>query len=107
MPQSGARDQNLCHLSRGVYVPLRALFLVISEVMRKPVFGISNQVRHKPGCTATEDGILGSIEGLNYIVAKTKALISWAAMLICTFVVVFSHMQKKQVFRHGSYRSSL
>ena len=24
--------------------------------MRKPVFGVSDQVRHKPGCTATEDG---------------------------------------------------
>ena len=22
--------------------------------MRKPVFGVSEQVRHKPGCTATE-----------------------------------------------------
>ena len=24
--------------------------------MRKPVFGVSDKVRHKPGCTATEDG---------------------------------------------------
>ena len=24
--------------------------------MRKPVFGASDQVRHKPGCTTTEDG---------------------------------------------------
>ena len=24
--------------------------------MRKPVFGVSDQVLHKPGCTATEDG---------------------------------------------------
>ena len=23
--------------------------------MRKPAFGVSDQVRHKPGCTATED----------------------------------------------------
>ena len=23
--------------------------------LRKPVFGVSHQVRHKPGCTATED----------------------------------------------------
>ena len=29
----------------------------LSRVMRKPVFGVSDQVRHKsPGCTATEDG---------------------------------------------------
>ena len=25
-------------------------------VLRKPVFGVSDQVPHKPGCTATEDG---------------------------------------------------
>ena len=25
-------------------------------VVRKPVFGVSDQVRHKPGYTATEDG---------------------------------------------------
>ena len=24
--------------------------------MRKPVFGVFDQVRYKPGCTATEDG---------------------------------------------------
>ena len=25
--------------------------------MRKPVFGVSDQVHHKPGCTATGDGL--------------------------------------------------
>ena len=29
--------------------------LYLSLVVRKPVFGISDLVRHKPGCTATED----------------------------------------------------
>ena len=28
----------------------------MSGVMRKPVFGVSSQVRHKPGYTSTEDG---------------------------------------------------
>ena len=28
----------------------------MSLVVIKPVFGVSDQVRHKPGCTATEDG---------------------------------------------------
>ena len=28
----------------------------MSLVVRKPVFGVSDQVRHKPDCTATEDG---------------------------------------------------
>ena len=27
-----------------------------SLVVRKPVFGVSDQVRHKPGCTTTQDG---------------------------------------------------
>ena len=27
----------------------------LSRVMRKLVFGVSNQVQHKPGCTITED----------------------------------------------------
>ena len=26
------------------------------SLVRKPVFGVSDQVRHKPGCTAIEDG---------------------------------------------------
>ena len=28
----------------------------MSRDVRKPVFGVSDQVRHKPGCTGTEDG---------------------------------------------------
>ena len=28
----------------------------MNHVMRKPVFGVSDQVGHKPGCTDTEDG---------------------------------------------------
>ena len=28
----------------------------MSLVVRKPVFGVSDQVRHKPVCTDTEDG---------------------------------------------------
>ena len=28
----------------------------MSLVLRKPVFGVSDLVRHKPGCTVTEDG---------------------------------------------------
>ena len=28
----------------------------VSHVMRKRVLGASDQVRHKPGCTAKEDG---------------------------------------------------
>ena len=28
----------------------------MSLVTSKPVFGVSDQVRHNPGCTVTEDG---------------------------------------------------
>ena len=28
----------------------------LSLVLRKPVFGVSDQVWHKPGCTANESG---------------------------------------------------
>ena len=28
----------------------------LSLVVRKPVFGVSDQVQHKPGCAATDDG---------------------------------------------------
>ena len=28
----------------------------MSLIMRKPVFGVSDQVPHKPYCTVTEDG---------------------------------------------------
>ena len=33
-------------------------------VLRKPVFGVSDQVRHKSGCIATEDGYMLEISDL-------------------------------------------
>ena len=35
---------------------LCVFFTYLSLVVRKPVFGNFDQVQHKPGCTATEDG---------------------------------------------------
>ena len=32
------------------------IYIYMSLVVRKPVFGVSDQVPHKPGCTAREDG---------------------------------------------------
>ena len=76
--------------------------------MRKPVFGVSDQVRHKPGCTAIEDGLRLEISNLenrrNYsiYVAKTKALIRFAvtAKLICVFVFAYG----KSRFSHDKAR---
>ena len=35
---------------------LNAGAIKMSLVVRKPVFGVSDQIRHKQGCKATEDG---------------------------------------------------
>ena len=32
------------------------IYIYMSLVVRKPVFGVSDQVPHKPGCTARENG---------------------------------------------------
>ena len=39
-----------------IMLPLTMRFPNMSLVVRKPVFGVSDQVPHKPGCTATKDG---------------------------------------------------
>ena len=44
--QRGRKLGRLAFMWRGSYMSL---------VVRKPVFGVSDQVRHKLGCTATED----------------------------------------------------
>ena len=53
-----------------------------------------DQIRHKPGCTVTEDGWRLEILNLESrgIVAKIKALISFAvtAKLICAFVFAYA-----------------
>ena len=41
-----------------------SVLLHMSCIMRKPIFGVSDQVRHKLGCTATEDGERLNISGL-------------------------------------------
>ena len=51
--------------------------------MRKQVFGVSDQVRYKPGCLVTE---------IYYPCSEKKALISFAvtAKLICVFVFAYA-----------------
>ena len=75
----------------------------MSLAVRKPVFGVSDQVQHKQGCTAKGDGSRLETSDLERRgialsrVAKTKALISCAvtAQLICVFVL---RICKKKVF---------
>ena len=63
--------------------------------MRNPVFGVSDQVRHKPDCTATEVGYRLEISDLEsseivlstctLYVAKTQVLISFMSDLHLCF----------------------
>ena len=50
-------DKPICiiisEVSGGFCIPAK---VNMSLVVRKPVFGVSDQARHKPGCTVTEDG---------------------------------------------------
>ena len=39
-----------------IYKDFRFIRHKLSLVLRKPVFGVSELVRHKPGCAVTEDG---------------------------------------------------
>ena len=43
----------------------------MSLVVRKPVFGVSNQVRHKPGCTTTEE----MARGLKFRIYEVEELL--------------------------------
>ena len=72
-------------------------FYIMSLVLRKPIFGVSDQVRHKAGRTATDNGYsheifdFGKKRYCTIYVAKINALISCVetVKLIC----VFSHFQ--------------
>ena len=84
----------------------------LSLVLRKPVFGVSDQVRPGP----TQTGLYNNrrwLEAGNFVfrkkrdctiyVAKTKALISFAvtAKLICVFV--FAYAKSRFFSRRGSF----
>ena len=53
-------DHHVRHVCYGVGEVARSvacqLCIHMSLVLRKQVFWVSNQVLHKPGCIATEDG---------------------------------------------------
>ena len=73
--------------------------------MRKLVFGVSNQVRHKPGCTATKDGQrleISDLEsrGIVLSVQKTKALISLAVAVTSKLICIFVFAYAKSWFSH-------
>ena len=55
--------------------------------MKKHVFGVSNLVRHKPGCAVTEDGSRLEISDLE---SRGIVLSIYTAQLICVFVIAYA-----------------
>ena len=76
-----------------------AQHLYMSRSVRKLVFGVSNQIRHKPGCTATEDGLrleISELESRGIVLSKWRKQRRWSASLLpwSWSASLFSHMQK-------------
>ena len=59
--------------------------------MRKPVFGVSDKVQHKPECSSTENG-WRKYRVCTIYVPKTKLLISRVVttQLTCVFVFIYT-----------------
>ena len=76
--------------------------------MRKPVFGGSDQVRHKPGCTATEDSQRLEIsvyieEGLYYPYSEDKGADQLRGYREADLRLCFRICKKPVFSRRGSY----
>ena len=79
--------------------PLGLWWKHMSLVVRKPVFGVSDQVRHKPGCAATGDGLSFEISDLwsrGIVLSMLRKQWRWsAAQILCSWSAsLFLHMQK-------------
>ena len=77
--------------------------------MRKPVFGVSDQVRHKPGSTATEVKMarglkfqIKVVEGLYYPSSENKGADQLRSYREADLRLCF-RICKKPVFSRGSY----
>ena len=78
----------------------------MSHITRKPVFGISDQVRLKPACSATETSLglnILHIETTDIILSKQRITKAQMCRLICGFVVYIWH--KQVLSRGGSYHA--
>ena len=67
--------------------------------MRKPVFGVSDQVRYKPGCTATENGqrfeISDLLSGLYYLCSENKGTDQLCGYREADRVFVFAYAKSR------------
>ena len=81
----------------------------MSLVVRKQVFGVSDQVPHKPGCTATEDGLRLEISGLDRrgialsMWRKNKGTDQLRGYREADLRLWFRICKKPVFSRHGSY----
>ena len=85
----------------------------MSRIARKSVFGNSDKVRNKPGCTVTEDDNmleicdLGSQSDCTIYIAKVNVLINSAvtAHLICAFVFAYAKFRFSHDVAHTVNKS--
>ena len=77
------RAMRLSHSKEAFFIlgSIQVCYFSMSRVARKSFFGVSDQVRHKPVSTATENGLRLAFLDLGTIyVEKTKALFSCASV---------------------------
>ena len=82
----------------------------MSLVVRKPVFGVSDQVRHKPGCTATEDGYKLEISDLEsrgiYLCSENKGADQLRGYREADLRLCFRICKNPDFSRRGSNKST-
>ena len=86
----------------------------MSCVVRKPVFGISDQVRHKPGCTVQPQKIARGLkfgiyeeEGLYYICRENKGFdlrLCFCIMQKVGFLMTLLVLSSSEMYRHSITR---
>ena len=82
----------------------------ISPVTTKPVFRFSNHIRHKPGCTATEDGkglVIKEVEGLHYLRSENKGPDQLRCDRAVDLRLYFSYICEKQVSNDAAHVTAL
>ena len=71
----------------------------MSHVTTEPLFGVSEQVWHKPGCATTEDGKMLEISSEELFYLRSGESID-IDQLICVFVFV----NAKRRFSHDAFQ---
>ena len=91
--------------------PCKVSILHMSCVARKHVFGVSDQVRHKPLCTATEDGCrlefqMSDEEGLYYLCSENKGSNQLCSYCVADLRLCFRICNKSKCSHEAAHESS-